>query len=134
MQFKKGVLTFFVGPSPSKKKWPLRFCKSWKFNICYLPTSYLRNVDMPNIKQSIQAAIPERLQYACQFWADHVTTVNYDDKHAPATEKFFLEKFLFWLETLSLLGIVGSSNHTLSKLISWAPVVRRFTGSLESLN
>jgi hypothetical protein len=99
-----------------------------KFNICNLPTSYLKNVDMPNIKQSIQAAIPEHLHYACEFWADHVTTVNYDDKHASATERFLLEKFLFWLETLSLLGIVGSSNHTLSKLILWAPVVRRFPG------
>jgi hypothetical protein len=99
-----------------------------KFNICGLPTSYLKNVDMPNIKQSIQATIPEHLQYACQFWADHVTAVNYDDDYALATERFLLEKFLFWLETLSLLGIVGSSNYTLSKLILWAPVVRTFPG------
>jgi hypothetical protein len=99
-----------------------------KFNICDLPTSYLKNVDMPNIKQSIQGAIPEHLQYACEFWADHVTAVSYDGKHALTAERFLLEKFLFWLETLSLLGIAGSSNHTLSKLISWAPVVRRFPG------
>jgi hypothetical protein len=102
-----------------------------KFNICDLPTSYLKNVDMPNIKQSIQANIPEHLQYACLFWADHVTAIPYNHKHGQAMEKFLLNKFLFWLETLSLLGTVGSAYQTLSKFISWAPGVIKFTGSFE---
>jgi hypothetical protein len=84
---------------------------------------------MPNIKQSIQANIPEHLQYACQFWADHMTAIPYNHKHGEATERFLLNKFLFWLETLSLLGIVGSAYQTLSKFISWAPGVRKITGS-----
>jgi energy-coupling factor transporter ATP-binding protein EcfA2 len=99
-----------------------------KFNICDLPTSYLKNVDMPNITQSIQAGIPEHLQYACQFWADHVTAIPYNHEHAQATENFLLKKFLFWLEALSLLGIVGSASHALSKFIWWAPEVRKIIG------
>jgi hypothetical protein len=87
---------------------------------------------MPNIKQSIQTGIPEHLQYACQFWADHVTAIPYNHGHGQTTERFLFDKFLFWLETLSLLGIVGSANHTLSKFTSWALVVRGFAGSLES--
>jgi hypothetical protein len=100
-----------------------------KFNICDLPTSYLKNRDMPNINQCIQAGIPEHLQYACQFWADHMTAINYNHKHAEATERFLLNKFLFWLEALSLLGLVGSAHYALSKFILWAPEVKKFTQS-----
>ncbi|KAJ7097617.1 hypothetical protein C8R44DRAFT_643164 [Mycena epipterygia] len=92
-----------------------------RFNICHLPTSYLRNVDMPNLNWRLETYIPGHLRYACRFWMDHLATTSYDADTARAAEKLLYEQFLFWLEALSLLGMVAYAPRALSKIIAWAP-------------
>ncbi|KAJ7159010.1 quinon protein alcohol dehydrogenase-like superfamily [Mycena crocata] len=92
-----------------------------KFNICDLPTSHVRNVDVPDINRRIQRYIPDHIQYASRFWADHLTVITPNNEIVLAAEKFLLNQFLFWLEILSLLGCVGYGQHALSKFMSWAP-------------
>jgi hypothetical protein len=73
-----------------------------KFNICEFPTSFLRNVDVPNIKGLLEKHIPHRLYYACRFWSFHVSetpTGEFAQKHL---ELFFRKDFLSWLEVMSL--------------------------------
>ncbi|KAJ7726681.1 WD40-repeat-containing domain protein [Mycena maculata] len=91
-----------------------------KFNICDLLTSYLRNVNIPDIKWRIQTYISGQLQYACRFWADHLAAISYDSNRAQAAGTFLLNQFLFWLEIMSLLGTVGHAQNALSKFILWA--------------
>lgn len=96
-----------------------------KFNICDLPTSYLRNVDIPDIKERIQMHIPGHLQYASCFWVDHLTTQKFPD-NAQTAGTFLLKQFLFWLEIMSLLGMVSHGQLALSKFITWAKEVWSF--------
>jgi hypothetical protein len=91
-----------------------------KFNICDLPTSYLRNIDMPDFRWRLDNYIPLHLRYAAQFWADHLVKTVYDSCSGQGVENLLFKKFLFWLEVLSLLGIVSHGQQALSKLIGWA--------------
>jgi hypothetical protein len=84
-----------------------------KFNICDLPTSYLRNIDMPNFRWRLDNYIPSHLQYAAQFWVDHLVETAYDSCSGQGVQDLLFKKFLFWLEVLSTwdcgLWTAGSS-------------------------
>ncbi|KAJ6450552.1 hypothetical protein C8R47DRAFT_1181444 [Mycena vitilis] len=90
-----------------------------KFNICELPTSYLRNRDMPEIQSRLTAYISGQLRYACRYWADHLTAVPFHFDIAQKAYKFVADKFLFWLEVLSLTGFVGYGTGALSRCVAW---------------
>jgi energy-coupling factor transporter ATP-binding protein EcfA2 len=91
-----------------------------KFNICDLPTSYLRNNEMPDFRWRLDNYIPLHLRYAAQFWTDHLVKTPYDSCSSQGVQNLLFKNFLFWLEVLSLLGIVGYGQEGLSKLIVWA--------------
>ncbi|KAJ6549604.1 hypothetical protein DFH09DRAFT_1039391 [Mycena vulgaris] len=93
-----------------------------KFNICHLPTSYLRNGDMPDLTVSLDTYIPGHLRYACRFWVDHLTSTSHNPRNAELASELMMCKFLFWLEVLSLLGMVGYASKALSKLTLWMKV------------
>ncbi|KAJ6571391.1 WD40-repeat-containing domain protein [Mycena capillaripes] len=90
-----------------------------KFNICDLPTSYLPNIDMPKLQWRLATYIPGYLRYSCRYWADHLTGTLFNSDIAQEASKFLFDKFLFWLEVLSLLGMVGYGPMALSKFIVW---------------
>ncbi|KAJ6541156.1 hypothetical protein DFH09DRAFT_1041449, partial [Mycena vulgaris] len=98
--------------------------KELRFNICDLPTSYLRNLEMPDFKWWLNTNIPQHLRYACRFWVDHIAATSYCPDRALVVENFLLKQFLFWLEVLSLLGIMENAPRALSKLILWTTEVR----------
>ncbi|KAJ6534421.1 hypothetical protein DFH09DRAFT_932216, partial [Mycena vulgaris] len=100
--------------------------KGLKFNICALPTSYLRNTDMPDFQWRLNTYIPQQLRYACQFWVDHLAVTSYHSDTACAVEKLLFQQFLFWLEVSSLLGLVDHTPQALSKLIGWANEVYNY--------
>ncbi|KAJ6612376.1 WD40-repeat-containing domain protein [Mycena sp. CBHHK59/15] len=93
--------------------------KDLKFNICDLPTSYLRNVDIADLKGRKEKYIPAHLAYSCCFWADHLASTRYNPELAQVTGEFLFGRFLFWLEVLSFLETVGYAPRALSKLITW---------------
>ncbi|KAF7346304.1 WD-REPEATS-REGION domain-containing protein [Mycena sanguinolenta] len=98
------------------------FCimqKELKFNICHLPTSHVRNIDIPDLEECKQKYIPGHLAYSCRFWAAHLATSQYSPKLAQDAHGFLMDHFLFWLEVLSLISAVGSAMEILSKFIKW---------------
>jgi hypothetical protein len=78
-----------------------------KFNICKLETSYLANDDVEDLNTRVDEHIPPALLYACRFWGDHLKHTDFKADLFRKVETFFKEKFLFWLEALSLTGIIG---------------------------
>ncbi|KAJ6487419.1 WD40-repeat-containing domain protein [Mycena vitilis] len=91
-----------------------------RFNICGLPTSYLQNSDMPEIQSRLTTCISGQLLYACRYWADHLTVLPFHPDIAEEGQKFLTEKFLYWLEVLSLTGMVGYGTGALFKCAAWA--------------
>ena len=90
-----------------------------KFNICKLETSYLANDDVEDLNTRIFQHIPPALLYACRFWDDHLKHSDFKADLYRKVEAFFKEKFLFWLETLSLTRNVGLAPSAFATLTTW---------------
>jgi hypothetical protein len=73
-----------------------------KFNMCKLETSYLANDDVEDLNSRVEQLIPPALFYACRFWDDHLKHTDFKTDLFQKVESLFKEKFLFWLEALSL--------------------------------
>ena len=90
-----------------------------KFNICNLETSYLPNDSIPDLQSRINEYIPPALFYACRFWDDHLEHICFEQDLVAKVRLLFEEKFLFWLEVLSLTNTVGLATTALKSLEVW---------------
>ncbi len=90
-----------------------------KFNICDLETSYLANSDVKDIYTRVHRRIPPALLYACRSWDDHLKHTDFKTDLFEKVEKLFKEKFLFWLEALSLTGNIGLASLAFATLNMW---------------
>ena len=90
-----------------------------KFNICKLETSYLANVDVEDLNTRVDEYIPPALLYACRFWDDHLKQTDFKTDLFREVEKLFNEKFLFWLEILSLTRNISFAPSAFATLNMW---------------
>jgi hypothetical protein len=90
-----------------------------KFNICKLETSYLANYDVKDLNTRVDEHIPPALSYACRFWGDHLKHTDFKTDLFRKVEALFKEKFLFWLETLSLTRNIRLAPSALATLNMW---------------
>ncbi|KAJ3858946.1 hypothetical protein EV359DRAFT_51575 [Lentinula novae-zelandiae] len=72
------------------------------FNICDLPSSFIKDDDVPGFKDKVSKKIPETLNYCCQFWTDHFE-IGQTDQLFQKVQKILIEKGIYWLEAMSLL-------------------------------
>ncbi|KAJ3566622.1 hypothetical protein NP233_g6884 [Leucocoprinus birnbaumii] len=91
-----------------------------RFNICNLETSYLANDDVPDIETKIREGISPLLAYSCCFVADHLCSTEPENLMMSLVEAVFREKFLYWLEVMSLLKEINWTTPILKILTSWA--------------
>ena len=89
------------------------------FNICELESSYLANSDVPDIESRISKHIPPALSYSCIFWVEHLEHLAFEHDLFTKLRFLFEEKFLFWLEVLSVKNSVGLALPALSSLLIW---------------
>ena len=76
--------------------------KTLKRNICRLRTPGTLRSETET--STVNQHLPYHVQYACQYWVDHLqkSDLSLDDDRR--VYKFLQTHFLHWLETLSLLG------------------------------
>jgi hypothetical protein len=90
-----------------------------KFNICKLETSYLANDHVEDLNTRVDEHIPPALLYACRFWDDHLKDTDFKMDLFRKVETLFKEKFLFWLETLSLTKNIRLAPSAFATLNMW---------------
>ena len=96
-----------------------------RFNICGLETSYQLNSDVLDLRDRIERCIPSALSYSCRFWAEHIARVSkFNVKLLRCVKKLMDEKFLFWLEVLSVRGELAVATTALLELRSWLGKMR----------
>ncbi|KAJ3897672.1 hypothetical protein F5879DRAFT_1074364 [Lentinula edodes] len=111
-----------------------RFC----FNICDLPSSFMKDDDVPGFKDKVSKKIPETLNYCCQFWTDHFE-IGQTDELFQRVKEILIEKGIYWLEAMSLLkslprcskmldAILGTSNNNADH-----PSIQKIVGYLQNL-
>jgi hypothetical protein len=88
-------------------------------NILSLP-DYALNSEIVDLPTRVEDQISAALQYACKSWYTHLAKTRKDVADITSALCCFLgEKFLAWLEVLSVLGAVRNAVVALETLIPW---------------
>ena len=76
-------------------------------NMCNLPEA-VRNSEVPDLKERREKYIPNALEYACKSWHKHLpdNLTAQGPKITAILHHFLANKFLCWLEILSVFGAV----------------------------
>ncbi|KAF7968879.1 hypothetical protein HWV62_29156 [Athelia sp. TMB] len=75
------------------------------FNMCNLTTSHIPNEQIADLPGRTERAITQNLSYSCLFWGYHIRqTAARASSLQQLILTFFQEKFLYWVEVLSLMG------------------------------
>ena len=105
-----------------------------RFNICMLEDSRVANAVVEDLQSRIDQNISDSLKYSSLYWSNHLCFTNDEDDPCVwgAMKEFFEGLYpLFWIEVLSLLGMIPTGAPSLRSVISWAkvskaPVCSRF--------
>ncbi|KAF9642775.1 hypothetical protein BDM02DRAFT_3192706, partial [Thelephora ganbajun] len=93
-------------------------------NLLSLP-DYVLNSEVKDLETKIKDRISDALRYACRSWHSHLTKTEGNATGVISHLRVFLEeKFLAWLEVLSVLGAVRGAIVALEQLIPWLEVSR----------
>jgi len=94
--------------------------KSLKKNMCSIP-DYALNSEVGDLQRRIEEnGIRGALEYACRSWHNHLMVgVDRIADVVSALGRFLEEKFLFWLEVLSVLGAASDAVRALNATVRW---------------
>ena len=90
-----------------------------RFNICGFEDSRLANADVKDLASRIKENISDALQYSSLYWSNHLCcTPNIGERRVrDKLRKFFEGPYaLFWVEVLSILGMLGIGVPSLREL------------------
>ena len=96
-----------------------------RFNICGLEDSRLANADIEDLPSRMKEHIPDALQYSSLHWSNHLcfTPDNGDPCVWGQLKVYFGGLYgLYWVEVLSIMGMVPIGAPSLRRVISWANV------------
>ena len=98
-----------------------------RFNICKLDDSRLANTDVGDLPSRVKQYISDDLQYSCLHWLDHLCfpPANRDQRVLVlgGLKEFFEGLYpIFWVEVLSVMGMVTIGVPSLRQLLSWIRV------------
>jgi len=89
-------------------------------NMCSIP-DYALNSEVEDLPRRIEdSGIRGALEYACRSWYKHLAVTKHRASDVVSALRDFLEgRFVFWLEVLSLLGVMGDSARALTITSKW---------------
>jgi len=97
------------------------------FNICKLEDSRLSNAEVQDLQSRVKDNIADPLQYSSLYWTNHLcfTPDIGDPRVWESLKKFFEGPYpVFWIEVLSVMGMVPIGAPCLRRMISWLKVSR----------
>jgi len=92
-----------------------------RFNICGLEDSRIANADVKGLASRIKENISDALQYSTLYWSNHLcfTPDIGEERVWDMLRKFFEGPYaLFWVEVLSIMGMLRIGVPSLRKLTS----------------
>ena len=94
--------------------------RSLKRNMCSIP-DYALNSDVGDLPERVgESEILGALEYACRSWYKHlIGTTDWTTDVVSALYCLLEEKFIFWLEVLSIIGAVGEAASALNTATKW---------------
>ncbi|KAG8786749.1 hypothetical protein FRC12_016280 [Ceratobasidium sp. 428] len=92
------------------------------FNICNLKSSYVRDEKVPDLPARVEKAISQQLLYACRYWVAHCMSAEVSQDLVSMLREFASERFLLWMEVMSLSGIINEGVSRLREAQKWSKV------------
>ncbi|KAF9518945.1 hypothetical protein BS47DRAFT_1337839, partial [Hydnum rufescens UP504] len=81
----------------------------------------LLNSEVEGLEGKARDALPAEVQYACRYWASHLSSVELGEKRAvEALEGFSMQSILMWIEAMSLIGSLSSAATLMEEAHRWA--------------
>jgi len=74
------------------------------------------------LRSDVNKSVPFAVQYACRYWVYHLERSDVDPQEHRGVAEFFEARFLFWLETLALMGRLADGIAMLQLLETRLPV------------
>ncbi|KAF9649788.1 hypothetical protein BDM02DRAFT_3142082 [Thelephora ganbajun] len=100
-------------------------------NLLSLP-DFALNSEVEDLETRVSDRISDGLRYACRSWHSHLTETKGNVTGVISRLRVFLEeKFLAWLEVVSVLGAVSGAIAGLDQLIGW---LQEVSGNKELLD
>ena len=88
-------------------------------DVCSIP-DYALNSEVEDLPERVKNRIGEPLRYACRSWYKHLIVAEHQiEAVTSALHQFLEEKFLFWLEVLSVLGAARDAVRGLDATTKW---------------
>jgi hypothetical protein len=88
-------------------------------NMFSIP-DYALNSDVEGLRSVGKTTLGDALVYACRSWYKHLVVTEHLIQDVLSGLRHFLEgKFLFWLEVLSVLGVLGDAACALTATLKW---------------
>ena len=94
--------------------------RTLKQNMCKLPDG-VSNSEVNDLKERTEKYISNALEYACRSWHKHLIG-KMSAQTIGILNEFLEEKFLFWLEVLSVTGGVRHAVDALEVMVKWLDV------------
>ncbi|KAF9784628.1 hypothetical protein BJ322DRAFT_979904, partial [Thelephora terrestris] len=92
---------------------------SLKKNMFSIP-DYALNSDVEGLRSLGETTLGGALVYACKSWYHHLVVTEHPISDVLSALRRFLEiNFLFWLEVLSILGVLGDAARALTATLQW---------------
>ncbi|KAF9512030.1 hypothetical protein BS47DRAFT_1486515 [Hydnum rufescens UP504] len=83
----------------------------------------LLNKEVDGLEEKVREALSPEVQYACRYWASHLSRVEFGERRVlKALEFFSMRSILWWFEAMSLLGSISSAVGLIEKAHHWAKV------------
>ncbi|KAG8722014.1 hypothetical protein FRC09_006962 [Ceratobasidium sp. 395] len=90
-----------------------------RFNICSLASSFIRDVDIPDLPSQIRKAIPSYLFYVCRYWSSHTGRATNSALLLSTLNDFLINRVLFWVEVMNLKKCIGLCSSMLFDVYNW---------------
>ncbi|KAG8723034.1 hypothetical protein FRC09_005015 [Ceratobasidium sp. 395] len=89
------------------------------YNICELPSSYLKDEEVPDLAERVNKAISNDLLDSCLDWGTYMTLAGPSDEALNALDEFLSTRLLLWMEILNLKRRVSDGITSLGKIYQW---------------
>lgn len=94
-----------------------------KFNIGEFPSSHMSNDQVEGLRDRVRNKLSPAMRYSFRFWTAHLSACGkYNAALATSLREFAENKFLFWLELMSLLDPVYGPLDEMDLLSRWCEV------------
>jgi hypothetical protein len=81
----------------------------------------LLNSEVKGLEEKVRDALSAEVQYACRYWASHLSGVELGEKRMmEALEGFSKRLILMWIEAMSQIGSLSSAVASMEEACQWA--------------